>query len=157
MSIFSQASRPRLFTLLILGMLVCAGPAMAAKGMWRWKDAEGNLNYSDTPPKGVNAEFIASDAVRPSGMQNNTDQQAQSEAANADQSTEAESQADRQMEVMPETDEVLCEQAKRNLETLSNKPRIRVTEADGSKRVLTPEEIEAEKDRARKFIEVYCP
>jgi hypothetical protein len=145
-----------LFRALLITLLIVSLPTIAAqKGMWRWKDATGNLNYSDTPPKGVDAEFIASDAVRPGKMSSTA--RADDNTSETDPANSGDDLADKKMEVMPEVDPVLCEQAKTNLNALSDKPRIRITEADGSKRVLTPEEIEGEKDRARKFIDLYCP
>lgn len=146
----------RTATPLLLCLLILTVPAaMAAqKGMWRWKDDSGNLNYSDTPPKGVDAEFIASDAVgTPPADKKAVPAETEKQTATGGGSD----LAGKPLEVMPEPDMVLCKQARDNLATLSDKPRIRITEDDGTKRVLTPEEIEGEKDRARKFIDLYCP
>ena len=59
------------------------------------------------------------------------------------------------MEVMPEKDPALCEQAKNNLKALEG-ARIRITEPDGSKRLLSEDEKEGQRANARKFIKVHC-
>ena len=53
-------------------------------------------------------------------------------------------------------DPALCESAKANLESLNNYVRIRVQSADGSFRILNPEERDAERAKAEKIIRLNC-
>ncbi|MBL4827156.1 MAG: DUF4124 domain-containing protein [Spongiibacteraceae bacterium] len=120
-----------------------AGPL----GHYRWTDSEGNTHYSDRPPEGVQSELIKITTGKPSlaPQTSSTDNAAKQEAADSNKT----------MEVLPEKDPKLCKQAQGNLKALKA-ARIRITESDGSKRILTEDEKEKQRSNARKFIELHC-
>ncbi|MEN9727643.1 MAG: hypothetical protein RL434_2009 [Pseudomonadota bacterium] len=65
---FQPARRQRRLSVLTVAglmwgmMTLCGG---AAAETWRWRDAEGNLNFGDTPPEGVAAEPVTVAPTRP--------------------------------------------------------------------------------------------
>lgn len=141
-------------SLYLCSCLMLPTAAMAADGHWRWTDSEGEQHYSDRPPAGIEAEFIefatgrgkkSSPAATPAAPSSPTVPGKGETAKNND------------MEILPEPDPEICAQAKGNLQALNGKPRVRITEADGSIRMLTEEEKEEQRENARKFVKLYCP
>lgn len=59
----TRAVTPRARTL-ALGFILVAAGAMAGE-VYKWKDAEGRLNYSDQPPDKAKAEKIKTDRAPP--------------------------------------------------------------------------------------------
>ena len=100
--------------------LLCSG---AAAETWRWRDAEGNLNFGDTPPEGVAAEPVTV-APPPSPM---TPQEAEAAVRQLREKAEVgirEAEAERRTE---------AERAVRNAEA---DQRVR-QRCEGAKRALT--------------------
>lgn len=113
-------------------------------GIYRWTDNNGVTQYSDRPPEGVESMFVKTSTGK------------RAPATEPEPTTTAsEDNAPQTMEVMPEKDPALCKQAQQNLKALES-ARIRITEPDGSKRIITEEEKEAQRENARKFIKVHC-
>lgn len=134
---------------LIFGLCLLSTSALslAESGHYRWTDENGTVKYSDRPPEGIKAEFIKFSSSRPSKA---------SEPDSTDQQTEDSATAGpRKLEALPAKDPQLCKQAQNNLKALQA-ARIRITEPDGSKRVLNEEEKEEQRENARKFIKVHC-
>lgn len=135
---------------IILGIGIFAATAINAgeAGHYRWTDENGTVKYADRPPEGVEAEFIKFASTKHSKPSTSADAgQPATEQATAD--------APVTMEGLPAKDPKLCKQAQSNLKAL-NAARIRITEPDGSKRLLNEEEKESQKENARKFIKVHC-
>lgn len=55
---FRRQSTLRGVTVAAVLTLVLPFPGSADAETWRWRDAEGNLNFGDTPPEGVAAEPV---------------------------------------------------------------------------------------------------
>ncbi len=138
--------------ILLLGLVISLASSInsfaAPNGHWRWTDDKGVVQYSDHPPMGVKAEFVKFASTKHSGSK--SDQ----EASNAENSSDK-SELPSEMEVLPEKDPALCAQAQGNLKALEA-ARIRITEPDGTKRILTEEEKEGQRENARKFIKIHC-
>ncbi|ARN72818.1 DUF4124 domain-containing protein [Oceanicoccus sagamiensis] len=137
------------FIIISLGLISATMLQAEQNGIYRWTDDQGVVQYSDRPPEGVEAVFIKTSTGKRSTP--SAAKTAQSDD-DADEGSESSSQT---MEVMPEKDPKLCEQAKRNLKALES-ARIRITEPDGSKRILTEDEKEGQRANANKFIKVHC-
>lgn len=134
--------------LLSAGLLAAASMQAGEAGHYRWVDENGTVKYADRPPEGVKAEFIKFASTKHSKPgQQATTQQGEDEGDTAS--------GPRRLETLPAKDPELCKQAQRNLKALEA-ARIRITELDGSKRVLNEEEKEEQRDNARKFIKVHC-
>ena len=126
-----------------------AGP----DGHYRWTDENGKVHYSDRPPAGVDAEFIRFTGSKSSPKPSTPEGEENTAGAKAEGATPPGT-----LEVEPETpkDPKICAQAQSNLKALSGNPKVRITETDGSKRLLTNDEKEAQRERARGFIKLYC-
>ncbi len=121
----------------------------APSGLYRWTDENGQVKYSDRPPEGIESTFIKLSTGKSSKVND----------ASSDSSTTTEEtnklKPGEQLEVMAEKDPALCKQATNNLKALKG-ARIRITEPDGSKRFLTEDEKEGQRENARKFIKINC-
>ena len=65
--------------------------------------------------------------------------------------TEAEKQ------VVIEKNPDLCDQARANIDTLNSKARVRIRDADGAIRYLTPDEKDVQRQKADDLMAVHCP
>ncbi|MEE8057196.1 MAG: DUF4124 domain-containing protein [Pseudomonadales bacterium] len=115
------------------------------QGHYRWIDESGTVQYSDRPPEGIKSEFIKFSSGGKSSKAN---------SANTEEAKK-EPKIHDEMEMLPPKDPKLCQQAQSNLQALQA-ARIRITEPDGSKRIITEEEKEDQRENARKFIKLHC-
>ena len=116
-------------------------------GYFRWKDAEGNLKMSDRPPKaGIEAEF-----VRTSGSSRTSNTQTDDSVKKVAETTEPKT-----MEIMPPKDPARCQLAKANMKAFEGYSRIRITDTDGTKRLITEEEKKVQVKRAISAIDQNC-
>lgn len=131
-----------------LGLVIATSIHANQAGHYRWTDDKGTVQYSDRPPEGIKAEFIKFASGRHS-----TDNDATSAQGNASTGS-----AGTPAQIVPAAsikDPELCKQAQKNMKALDS-ARIRITEPDGSKRLLTEEEKEEQRQSAQKFINVHC-
>lgn len=139
---------------LCAGLLISSVSVHADKtGYYRWADNEGKQHFTQQPPVGRKYDFVEtrsgatihSDGIELAG-QGDGEQQASGNDA-----------APEKMEILPPKDPVLCEKAKGNMQSLkANGARIRITNADGSTRMLNPEEIKQQENRAQQVIKLHC-
>lgn len=136
---------PGLLAALILGLSLStqAGP----NGYYRWTDENGVVKNADIPPEGVDATFIRFSVQKASKTDGTK------VGKNGTGKTDQADLGD--LEILPEKDPALCKQAQRNLKALEG-TRIRMTEPDGSKRLITEDEKETQRSNARKFIKLHC-
>ncbi len=133
--------------IIILGVCYTLALQATQSGHYRWTDENGIIQYADRPPEGIESEFIKFTTIkRSNGGDENKDNELR---AGSD------SKIFDKVEVLPEKDPLLCKQAQRNLKALEGS-RIRITEPDGSKRILSDDEKEAQRDNAKKFIKLHC-
>lgn len=140
---------------LIIGFL-CPTSTLGADKFYKWKDSSGVVQISDRPPPSgtpfeegaVNSSgnFIGSNQARSNSMQ-------QSSASNAPMNAIGDNPGKSPQFVK---DPALCESARQNLESLDNFVRIRVQNADGSFRILSPEEKDVERAKAQKIVQMNC-
>ena len=137
----------------IVGICCSIAVSAAPYGMWRWVNEEGIPQYSDIKPEGVDAVFIKMSRGKSSATPEPDTDQGTAKPSDKLNGTKL------QMEVVkePEKDPKICAQAQGNLKALSGTPKVRITEPDGSNRMLTPEEIEEQREVARGHIQTYCP
>lgn len=123
-------------------------------GYYRWKDAEGNLKLSDRPPGGdIKSEFITTPGSKKSRSSGGETTIQSRDTKKAD---EAKPDFPKEMEVLPEKDPEICQQAQGNLKALSGKTRIRIVDADGNKRFITDEERQTQLSRAKESVDIHC-
>jgi len=141
--------------LLTLCTLLLAGSAtaQAEKVLYRWTDDRGNPVHSDRPPPaGVDYEVIStrSSLVRPvEGRTGAVPPEVEPRVGNEFDPVNT---AAPESEKNPE----LCQRARDNLQTLEDRPRIRVRNEAGEYYWLDEREKEARRVEAREAISRYC-
>ena len=166
-----QAFRP---TLLALICLLAAG---AAQAQWKWRDAKGNVQYSDMPPPAGVAEkdilqrppgaprlvsvvpvgqpASAASAPRPAASAPNKAELDAASRQKQDQDREAARQKEeerRQAEQRREN----CGRAQANLRDLQSGQRLTRTNDKGERVFMDDAQRQAEVDRARSLITNEC-
>jgi len=124
-------ARPtRLLITVMIGSLLCS-PVLAAK-FYRWTDENGVTHYTQTPPpdgaqgKEVRIQGGAS-SDQEEELQRLEQQRQQAEAERKRQAEQA-AEAQREKEKPAEVSQERCEQHRKNLEELRNKPVVRATD-----------------------------
>lgn len=140
-----------LISLLAITMSFSATLWAEPSGYYRWKDSEGNLKLSDRPPEaGIKAEFIETPGSKKSRGSNPPVASSEQEAA----TTQPEEPL--KMEILPPKDPERCKQAQANMQAFNNAARIRITDPDGTQRLITEEEKQVQVERAKKAIRENC-
>ncbi|MGK0440505.1 MAG: hypothetical protein ACJA0N_000300 [Pseudohongiellaceae bacterium] len=120
-------------------------------GYYRWKDQEGNLKLSDRPPAaGIEARFVETLGSRKSRYSSTTSTEVTSTPDSAQPKESL------KMEILPEKDPERCKQAQENITALEGYTRIRVTDDDGTQRLLTEDEKNVQVERSKKAISDNC-
>jgi hypothetical protein len=140
-------------TLLAL-LATSATQSMADTNHYRWIDDRGNPVYSDrAPPKGVDYEVVTAG----SGLKRVVEAEEgavppEVEPSVGNEFEQVDTAAVRRTKKNPE----LCERARQNLEALTSSEQVKVRNDQGEVRLLTPEEMEVQRQTAEAQISVYC-
>jgi len=164
--------------LLLLCMVML--PIFAQAEIYKWKDKDGSVRYSDVPPpSNIQREpMLGKKIPKPTGQPplapvegNATAAMNKDKAATAKESTplskeEAANKRAKDAEAQKKADEVKqvdlkikqenCKAAKSNLATFNNGGRIMITDEKGERQYLGDEEIAKGKADAQRDIEKYC-
>ncbi|WP_223669090.1 DUF4124 domain-containing protein [Kangiella shandongensis] len=132
--------------------------AVADKPIYKWKDSQGNIKYTQSkPPRGTDYETIY--------QRTSTATKAQSENSQAD-SAEANDSLDdviakqnKQKDVVAQKNAEIarknCTIAKNNLEVLQSRTRVQVEE-NGQRRMLTDQERADKLEKAKANVDKFC-
>ncbi len=140
----------------ILLLIAATNPAAAA--MFKWTDADGNVQYGEHPPAGTDAEHIrAAPAPTPASVPDTPSLQERVEALDKRHAEEAEQKAEAEKKQRnAENRKINCENARRNLVEL-NKGGSRMTRMpDGSYQRLDAKQQEELVMKNKKAVEEYC-
>lgn len=153
---------------LLLAAWVLAG-AMAATHagdvtLHKWTDEAGVPQFSERPPAGVASEEITVRTSAPTtpGAEAPPQEVAPSQDGQGDGADEAVEGETKTVPVAPDAEAVAaarqqnCEAARKELESLSNSPRLRTTAPDGETTWILGEEREARLDAARAAVTRFC-
>ena len=137
---------------LCAGLLATHFSAYADKtGYYRWAD-----DFTQQPPQGRKYFFVE---TRGGATMQSEEYGDEASETDSDSVADANSNNDApvKMEIIPPKDPELCEKAKGNMQSLkANGARIRITNADGSSRMLNAEEIKEQEYRAQQVINQNC-
>lgn len=131
--------------------------ASANKPIYKWKDGQGNIKYTQSkPPRGTEFEVIyqrVSDSAKSeqSKQQNNSSQSNQQDDIIAQQNKEIEKAKKANEEITNKN----CTIAKNNLETLESSHRV-FTVVEGERRLLTDKERSDKLATAKSNVSKYC-
>ena len=146
--------------------IACTLTTSAIADTWRWVDAEGVVNYSERKPRGVDAELVSRTntprtetrpvATPPPGIPGATQSQPALSDRQQEMLTELETaETDRQAQVAKIRQDN-CDTAKRVLENLTVRDRVRVRMENGTTRMLGEEERQARIAEAQQGIVTNC-
>lgn len=141
------------FSLALLALSTSAGAAM-----FKWKDADGNVQYGQYPPAGSNAEPVkVKPAPRSAPATPATTPQERLEALEKNKQEARDKQAEAEREkTNTEIRKRNCENARRNLATLERGGNRRTLMPDGSYGRLDDAARQARLEENRKAAEEFC-
>jgi hypothetical protein len=135
---------------LLLALVTSAGLALPAAGAYKWVDKDGNVQYSDRPPPGVQAEEIKPPpAVDTTAARKKLEKTQKKAATRAKEAETAKAEAEKSA-AETAARKTACEQARHAVERLSTAQRIYQTTQGGDRVRLGAEEVEKRLAEARK-------
>jgi hypothetical protein len=148
---------------LLLALLIVEPLAMAGETYYRWTDEQGNIVMSDRPPSAPGIDYktvvTSGSSLRPTSPGNDTALENNRATMNRPVTVEGNVSEgtgpavnQRQVERNPEA----CAEAKRAIQELNNRPRVRVYDEQGELKYLSDEEKAELRRRAELTIELHC-
>ena len=113
----------------------------------KWVDDKGNVHYGDAPPVSTQTKQLRVDGV-PSKLGKTLPRLNDQEGGDASNSVNQQSSE--------EQAQLACEQARKDLEVISNNSQIKLKQSDGTEKFMTDEEIQQRKEIAEKDIENFA-
>lgn len=144
---------------LLIGALLSANGALAAGTFYKWVDADGVTHYTEAPPPGQGEAEQVRTWNSASSDQESALQRLEQRRADAAKAREQAAREQRAKEQPEQVATERCDEHRKNLETLRNKPVVRVQSPEtGELRTLDAEErgamiadTEAALDQCEKF------
>jgi hypothetical protein len=141
--------------LLFVALLTWSGLASAV--VYKWLDAQGKIQYGDTPPDGVHAEIVEGLGTHTSAQPAQAARPALS--ASTTPTTVTEKTAKEKQEVAQDvaaTTQKQCADAQDNYKKLIEGRHIYKTGDNGEKVFLTAQEIDTERLNAKQEVDAVC-
>jgi hypothetical protein len=153
-------SKATLFTAVLIATLtLMATDAMAADGVYRWVDENGDVHYGDNPPRQANAEAVDIQSDASSGLKPDAYSQPESSAGQPSQAQQQRDERALQRKQQTEKETSLaagCEQRRASLAQLEPKTRVMVTTEDGDVYRMDDNDRLAELEKLKTFISENC-
>lgn len=147
-------------------------PSLANAEIYKWKDKDGRIRYSDTPPpSNIKIEPIGKKIPKSSGTSSaastedgaaasspskdaasSKDEAAAKRAKDAEKQKKAEASKQEELKIRQEN----CNVARRNLATYTNGGRISTVDEKGERTYLGDDEIARGKADSQRDVEKYC-
>jgi hypothetical protein len=139
---------------LLLFAALIAWSGMASAVVYKWVDAEGKLQYGDTPPDGVHAEVVELLIPRPASTRS-----ASPTPATANASVPASKDSDAKKAVAQDVAQVRdkqCAEAQDHYKKMIEGRRLYKTGPDGQRQFMSSEEIDTERLNAKRDVDNIC-
>jgi hypothetical protein len=136
----------------LLCVLLLGWSAMASAVVYKWVDAQGKIQYGDTPPDGVNAEVVELLGTHNSRSSAASAPGADKPASNAP-ATDARKAVDNDVAQVREKQ---CAEAQDRYKKLIEGRRLYKTGDNGERQYLTSEEIDSERLNAKREVDEVC-
>jgi len=146
----------RVYSVLLLILGLTAGASAAAVTTYKWVEADGTVQYSQTPPLGIPFEQIeAEPGAPPVAAQERLEATKKRVEELRTQRLERDKEA---ADVEKKKAEQMgrCRQAQSNLNTLRTGSRLRYTDAAGQVKFLSDEERQKRLSTAEEQVQKYC-
>ena len=145
-----RLAKSSLIPLIVAISLLAGVSANAADPVYKWKDANGQSHYSQTPPDGIKYETIAASGAPASAVSasGHADSGAAAKAAPTQAGGPTQGQNKRQE---------LCDTARKNVDVLTSRPLVQMDiNNTGTPVALTPSQQTQQLDLAQKQATAYC-
>ncbi|MGM0571653.1 DUF4124 domain-containing protein [Marinobacter sp.] len=145
--------------LILMAAIVLLTPAMglADSSVYRWTDENGVVHFGDREPAGGSADRVS---VKTGTSSRNSDRKSFQEQVEALDERKAERDRRENESAVEEARrkqrDARCDTARANLQAINSNARIRVADADGEQRYLTPEEIQEKRAEFETIVEESC-
>jgi len=143
----------------LLALFALTSTAAAQSTVYKWVDADGKVQYSQTPPQDVSHEKVHLPVSEPATGGSSTLERLQKQLDQIDQERAEQAQQQQQAREARNQEELRsrnCKQARANLQALQSNADVIQTRSDGSKFILTAEQREQRLKQTNKDIEYYC-
>jgi hypothetical protein len=146
--------------------LLALTPILAQAAIYKWVDAEGNVQYSSEQPKDTEAEKMRvntqppidrSTYKRPGQASDKSDDSAKTDATEDKDKSPADKRADATKKA--ESDKIrkeMCAEARKTLQTIEDNARVRIEDDKGNITYLSEAEIAARKKTEQGRVTKYC-
>lgn len=143
-------------------------PIASYGAAYQWTDADGQVHFSQTPPPNQDAKEIPLPSYPQPAPQPTTPQTGPNQSTPNSMQEKAQSITN-QIEDKKEREKIEaenkkrleeyatnCERAKKYLNELNSKVRIRLTDLQGNMRILTPDEKQQQIETTERAVKFYC-
>jgi hypothetical protein len=127
--------------------------AMASAVVYKWVDAQGKIQYGDTPPDGVHAEVVELLGTHNSRSSSSAGAPAADKPAADAASTDAKKAVDNDV---AQTRDKQCAEAQDRYKKLIEGRRLYKTGDTGERQYLTSDEIDSERLNAKREVDETC-
>ncbi len=143
---------------LILSLLIALLlPTAAFAGkVYKWVDAQGNVQFGDQPQRDTNAEEVPIQKFTPDKTYLDRMEGVKKDQEKTDKQQQEQQQDAAALEEMAKRQKEYCEQAQKNLEVLQRSPRVSMQDKDGNTVYLDSEQREAELKKNQDIIKENC-
>ena len=140
----------------IITLTLSAG-ALANKPIYKWKDSQGNIKYTQSkPPRGVDYETIYQRTSPAPAKKSANNEQGQSISSEQDEIlAKQNAEKERVKKANAEIRRKNCQIAQNNLDTLQNTPRV-MTIVDGKEKMLSEKDRQDRLSTAKDHVSKYC-
>jgi len=143
-------SSSRLITLTTVFLLLISGTATAA--IYKWKDKNGQVHYGSMPPQGTQAQKMGvSTTFSPPPETKAVDKKSPGNSNKA-----ANGGKDKKDPYTKEQHATLCLNARKDMDTMNKKGRLRVKQEDGSTAVMSEKDRNARMKTMQDMINKHC-
>ena len=140
----------------LLCAALCAAASPVLAEMYKWRDAEGQVHYSESPPPGRPVETIKLPPKFDSTKAREAlDKEIEKFDIRADERHDQEEEA-RKKAAADKENQVACQEARNQARSLADKPRSYRIEPDGARVTQTDEEHQASIAKTRDWIALHC-
>ncbi|WP_461538756.1 DUF4124 domain-containing protein [Spongorhabdus nitratireducens] len=148
---------PRYFLIFTITakLLVCSS-FLSAEILYKWNDKDGITHFGAHPPtEAINIETVEIEDT-PGDTEAKSWQTIRQEQQASDKAAQDATSLDQALDAARKDKNALCQQAKQARIDLESRHRVRLQQEDGSYRVLSQEEKEAQIKQAEEAIAEYC-